>query len=130
MLYVFFVADIMKDKDIIFYVTEGAIRIIHPSNVVQRKNQKPDTASVATTFLGSPVSQRIALWIVAVSVFLGIVLLLLLVLGLIKLGFFNRKKKEELETLKTEIDLCSPSHSSVNYNFWISQCFIDDYNYC
>ncbi|XP_020284069.1 integrin alpha-PS4-like [Pseudomyrmex gracilis] len=105
-----FSADIMKDKDIIFYVTEGAIRI-HPGNIVQRKYQKPYFATVATTFLGSPISKRIALWIVAVSIFLGIVLLLLFILGLIKLGFFNRKKKQELEILKTETDLCSSSRN-------------------
>lgn len=96
----------MKGKDIIFYVTEGSVTITQPDNISQKKGHKPDTVLIATTFLGSPVAQQIAVWIIALSVILGIVLLILLILGLIKIGFFNRKQKMELEALKAETDVC------------------------
>lgn len=96
----------MKGKDIIFYVTEGSVTITQPDNIAQRESHKPDTVLIATTFLGSPVAQRIAVWIIALSVILGIVLLILLILGLIKIGFFKRKQKMELEALKAETDVC------------------------
>ncbi|XP_025265268.1 integrin alpha-4-like isoform X2 [Camponotus floridanus] len=102
-----FPADLMKNKDIVFYVTEGSVTITGPHlNITQREGHKPDTVLVATTFLGSPVAQRIAVWIIALSVILGIALLILLILGLIKIGFFNRRKKMELEALKAETDVC------------------------
>ncbi|XP_011062197.1 PREDICTED: integrin alpha-PS4-like [Acromyrmex echinatior] len=99
-----FPADILKHKDIIFYVTEGSVTITQPDNIAQREGHKSDTTLVATTFLGSPIAQGIAVWIIALSIILGIVLLILLVLGLIKIGFFTRKKKLELEALKAETD--------------------------
>ncbi|KAM0729346.1 Integrin alpha-PS4 [Formica fusca] len=101
-----FPADLMKGKDIIFYVTEGSVTITQPDNIAQRESHKPNTVLIATTFLGSPVAQRIAVWIIALSVILGIVLLILLILGLIKIGFFKRKQKMELEALKAETDVC------------------------
>lgn len=100
-------AILMKEKDIIFFVSEGSVTITQPHNISQRNGHKPDTALVSTTFLGSPIAQQIAVWIIALSVFLGIILLILLILGLIKIGFFNRKKKLELEALKAETNVCS-----------------------
>ncbi|XP_024893200.1 integrin alpha-9-like [Temnothorax curvispinosus] len=99
-----FSADMLKQKDIIFYVTEGSVTITQPDNVSQRKGHKPDVTLVATTFLGSPVAQQVAIWIIALSIILGVALLILLILGLIKIGFFNRKKKLELEALIAETD--------------------------
>ncbi|KAL6431766.1 hypothetical protein ACFW04_007349 [Cataglyphis niger] len=99
-----FPADLMKGRDIIFYVTEGSVTITQPDNIFQKEGHKPDTVLIATTFLGSPVAQQIAVWIIALSIILGIVLLILLILGLIKIGFFNRKQKMELEALKAETD--------------------------
>lgn len=114
-LYLLIAADMMKDKDIIYYVSKGSVMITQPSNVVQKAGHRPDTALVATTFLGSLVAQQIAVWIIALSVVLGIVLLILLVLALVKIGFFNRKTKLELEALKAETDVCLAfSQSSVN----------------
>ncbi|KAL0127515.1 hypothetical protein PUN28_003059 [Cardiocondyla obscurior] len=101
-----FPANMLKHKDIIFYVTEGSVIITQPHFVTQKKNHKPDSTLIATTFVGSPVAEQVAIWIIVLSVILGIVLLILLVLGLIKIGFFNRKKKLELEALKAETDVC------------------------
>lgn len=107
----------MKNRDIVFFVTEGNVIITQPYNITQRDGHKPDVAYVATTFLGSPIAERIAVWILALSTVLGILLLILLILGLIKVGFFNRKQKMELEALKAETDVCLAfSQSSVNEN--------------
>lgn len=95
----------MESRDIIFFVSNGSMAIVQPRGIVQRGENKPDTTLVGTTFVGSPVAARIAVWIIVLSVLLGILLLVLLTLGLVKLGFFHRKKKEELEALKTESDV-------------------------
>ncbi|KAG7202815.1 hypothetical protein KM043_009972 [Ampulex compressa] len=95
----------INEKDIIFYVSEGIVNITEPANILQGPGLKPDIALVATTFLGSPIAEHIATWIIILSIFLGIILLILLILGLIKLGFFNRKKKEELMALKAESNM-------------------------
>lgn len=111
----------LKHKDIIFYVTEGSVTITQPDNVAQREGHKLDTTLVATTFLGSPIAERVAIWIIALSVVLGVALLILLVLGLIKIGFFNRRKKLELEALKAETDVCLAFSSNfVNENFYFN----------
>lgn len=104
--YSLIIADMLKHKDIIFYVTEGSVTITQPDNVAQREGHKRDVILVATTFLGSPIAQQVAIWIIALSVVLGVALLILLILGLVKIGFFNRKKKLELEALKAETDVC------------------------
>lgn len=112
----------LKHKDIIFYVTEGSVIVIQPDNIAQRKDHKPDTTLVATTFLGSPIAQQISVWIIALSVILGVALLILVVLGLIKVGFFNRKKKLELEALlkaKTDVRLAFLSNFA-NENFYFN----------
>ncbi|XP_076235049.1 integrin alpha-5 [Calliopsis andreniformis] len=96
-----FKSNMIEGKDIIFVVSNGSVNIVQP-NITQKLGHKPDTAIIATMFLGSPVNERLATWIIVLSVVVGIILLILLVLGLIKMGFFNRKKKEELEALKSK----------------------------
>lgn len=90
----------LGSKDIIYFASRGDVNIIHPSNITQGSTNKPDTTIITTTFLGAPVAERVAAWILAVSIFLGILLLILFILILLKIGFFNRKKKEKLKALK------------------------------
>ncbi|XP_034941351.1 integrin alpha-4-like [Chelonus insularis] len=90
----------MDGKDIIYFVSNGRASITMPKGIIQKIDHKPDYFQVKTTFVGSPVASQVATWVIALSVFLGILLLILLTFGLIKLGFFDRKKKEALEALK------------------------------
>ncbi|XP_015609620.1 integrin alpha-PS5 [Cephus cinctus] len=99
-----FKTSMTEGKDIIFVVSKGYVTITQPEGIIQSQPSKPDTALVGTTFVGSPVADRIAVWIIIVSVLLGALLLILLTLALIKIGFFNRKKKDELEALKAQTD--------------------------
>jgi len=103
-LYLLIAADMIENKDIIYYVTEASVTITQPSNIVQKTGYK--STLIATIFLGSPVTQQIAVWIITISVILGVILLILLILALIKIGFFDRKKKLELEALKVETNVC------------------------
>ncbi|XP_047355719.1 integrin alpha-8-like isoform X2 [Vespa velutina] len=90
----------LENKNIILFASKGTVNITQPSNVIQGSTNKPDTTMIITKFQGSPINERVAVWIVALSIFLGIILLILIILGLIKLGFFHRKRKEQLEALK------------------------------
>lgn len=93
-------------NDIILYATEGSVAVTQPSNFIQRNSHKPNTTLVTTKFLTSSTARRISMWIIVLSASLGILLLLLMILGLVKIGFFNRKKKLKLEALKAETDVC------------------------
>ncbi|XP_076379029.1 integrin alpha-8 [Megalopta genalis] len=94
----------LEMKDIVLVLTNGSVHITQPYNIITRNTNKPHNAFVATTFIGSPVTEQLALWIIILSVILGIILLIFLILGLIALGFFNRKKREELKTLKSDMN--------------------------
>jgi hypothetical protein len=95
----------MQEKDIIFFVSRGEVKITEPRGIIQIVRDKPDITAVGTTFIGSPRTNRVAVWIIVLSVILGIILLILLTLGLIRTGFFDRKRKKELEALKAETDV-------------------------
>ncbi|XP_076645914.1 integrin alpha-8 isoform X2 [Halictus rubicundus] len=95
---------VLQMKDIIHFLSNGSVYIAQPQNITQRYDNKPDNAIVATMFLGSPVTEQLASWIIILSISLGIILLVFLILGLITLGFFNRKKREELKTLKSDMN--------------------------
>ncbi|KAL6264541.1 hypothetical protein P5V15_004646 [Pogonomyrmex californicus] len=97
-----FPGDVIGGKDIIFYVTEGSIIVTQPYNIPQKDGHKSDITW--TTFLGPPIVQELPEWIMTLSIFLGISLLLLLTLGLRKVGFFSRKRID-FDTLKAEDDL-------------------------
>ncbi|XP_078038533.1 integrin alpha-8 [Augochlora pura] len=94
----------LEMKDIILVSTNGSVHITQPYNIITRITNKPHNAFVTTKFIGSPVSEQLAGWIIILSVILGIILLIFLILGLVALGFFNRKKREELMTLKSDMN--------------------------
>ncbi|XP_067204959.1 integrin alpha-9-like [Linepithema humile] len=94
--------DVIKNNDVILYATEGSVAVTQPGNFTE--GNKPNTTLVTTKFLTSPIAQRISVLIIVLSAILGVLLLLLMILGLVKVGFFNRKKKLELEALKAETD--------------------------
>lgn len=107
--YLFISAFMLKNKNIILLSSKGTVNITQPPNVIQGSTNKPDATIITTKFQGSPINERVAVWIIALSIFLGIILLILIILGLIKLGFFHRKKKEQLEALKavSNVSLCT-----------------------
>ena len=55
-------------------------------------------------------------WIYAVSIGGGLLVLLLLSFGLLKMGFFKRKQKEELEKLTKEVN---PNLTACDNNLFI-----------
>nr|XP_033205662.1 integrin alpha-4-like [Bombus vancouverensis nearcticus] len=104
----FYISDfktkMVEEKDIIFFLSSGHVNILESNHVMKKIRHKSDDTIIATMFLGSPVTQHIAMWIIALSIVLGILLLILLILALLKIGFFNRSRKKELEALKSQTD--------------------------
>lgn len=92
----------MEGKDILFFVTEGAMIIKKSEGFANTIETKSNTTFVGTTFLGSPIEEKIALWILISSILLGIVLLILLILILTKVGFFTRNRRKQLRALKAD----------------------------
>lgn len=105
----------MEEKDIIFFLSSGHVNILESNYVMKKIRNKSDDTIIATMFLGSPVTQHIAMWIITLSIVLGILLLILLILALLKIGFFNRNRKKELEALKSETDVSFLKHFSLYY---------------
>lgn len=112
----------IEGRDIIYFVSNGSVNIVQPT-IISKLGHKPNSTIVATRFLGSPVTEKVATATIVLSIVFGILLLILLVLGLIKLGFFNRKKKEELEALKSETNVSSCKKRSVIS--YIHRCVAD-----
>ncbi|XP_063977338.1 uncharacterized protein LOC135162618 [Diachasmimorpha longicaudata] len=96
--------DITASKDIIYFVSKGSVMITHPSQVSETSEMGAKSTLVVTKFLETAAAAQVTIWIIVVSVLVGILLLALLIFALIKLGFFNRKHKEELEALKADSD--------------------------
>lgn len=96
-----FTAEAMKEKDILFYVSEGFVEIRQPNVTFDSANKKPDFKQIATTFFGRRETKQVAIWIFVLSVLLGIGLTTILTVLLMKVGFFNRKIKDDLDALKS-----------------------------
>ncbi|KYM88635.1 Integrin alpha-PS3 [Atta colombica] len=81
--------------------TDAYVEIIKPANRIFGMNERYNT-NVTTEFYNTMKTQKLQLWIVVVSVLLGLILLCIVVIILNKLDFFKRKTKEELFTLKSD----------------------------
>ena len=62
--------------------------------------KKPDYKQIATVLLSRREPEKVAIWIIILSVLLGIILLSFLTFLLFKLGFFNRTGAQDREALK------------------------------
>ena len=92
----------MEGKDILFFVSEGTMIVTKSEGFANTIETKTNKTFVGTTFLGSPIEQKVALWILISSTFLGILLLILLILILTKVGFFTRNRRKQLRALKAD----------------------------
>lgn len=92
----------MREKDIIYFVSQGFIEITQPHVNINYEIQRANFKEIITTFLSRRKPEKVAIWIILLSVLLGLVLLTLLTLLLYKLGFFDRRGREDLNNSKSE----------------------------
>ncbi|XP_049831422.1 integrin alpha-PS4-like isoform X2 [Schistocerca gregaria] len=81
-------------------ITSSA-RIKIPTYVLSSGN-RTDEAAATILLLASRPLRKVDTWIIIISAISGVLVLLLIILGLIKAGFFKRTKKEELDKLKEQ----------------------------
>ncbi|KAJ8949238.1 hypothetical protein NQ318_022751, partial [Aromia moschata] len=93
------ISGIVGSKDMIVYSTHGSVSIESPSGFVQSGN-KPDETDVSSLLINE-VEKKVALWIIIVSIIIGLLLLYLIIYGLTKAGFFKRAKKRRIEEFKS-----------------------------
>ncbi|XP_069682688.1 integrin alpha-8-like isoform X7 [Periplaneta americana] len=93
-----YLGPLMGKKDIIYISTRGSVTIKKPHNLKQTSRRH--SVTVSSIFIGTVKKTVVATWIYALAIIGGILLFMFLVLGLMKAGFFERKKKEELKALK------------------------------
>lgn len=92
----------LQEKDILFFITEGGVTVTKSegfSNVIETKT---NIVLVGTTFLGMPIKQKVATWILILSTLFGILLLIFVISILTKFGFFTRKRRQQLHALKAD----------------------------
>ncbi|XP_023718571.1 integrin alpha-9 isoform X3 [Cryptotermes secundus] len=89
---------LMGKKDIVHLTTSGSVTIKKPENLNFIAGNH--SVTVSSIFIGNVQKEVVATWIIALAIIAGILLLMLLVIGLMKAGFFERRKKEELKALK------------------------------
>lgn len=66
----------------ILFATQGRVLVTNPVNFVQN-GDKTDSVEVVSLFIGE-TKEKVELWIIIISVIAGLLLLLLVILGLIK----------------------------------------------
>nr|CAD7397094.1 unnamed protein product [Timema poppensis] len=91
---------IMDKKDVVLVSTNGVSIYQYLNNSLRPLSDNFNKTSVSTMFLGKIPAENIATWIIILAIIGGILIFMLLVLGLIKAGFFRRDKKDELQLLK------------------------------
>ncbi|XP_023240633.1 integrin alpha-9-like isoform X1 [Centruroides sculpturatus] len=94
-----------KEWDNLTFTSEGRVSIIDKRRNIQPINHKPDKSKVITYIVSSITLKRgkIAKWILPVSIASGIVLITIILVVLLKLGFFRRKKREDVQMLKANL---------------------------
>ncbi|CAK9807089.1 Integrin alpha-8 [Anthophora quadrimaculata] len=88
-----------NDKTILKFSTEASVEIIEPA-VRIHIHESRSTMKVATMFYNSPKIEELQLWIILISVLMGLLLLLIFGAILSKFGFFKRKSKEDFTVAK------------------------------
>lgn len=86
-MHVLFLLDtVMKKKDILVLDTKGSAMIVD-------SNYDEVLAVVSSVFVNSPANESIAMWLIILSVILGLILLTLIVVGLIKVNLYSQNTK-------------------------------------
>ncbi|XP_043256911.1 integrin alpha-9-like isoform X2 [Colletes gigas] len=84
----------VNNKVVLYFGTEASVEIIKPA-VSLPINGTRSTMEILTIFYNNFETEELQLWIILVSVFVGLLLLIIFVVILSKLGFFKRKRKED-----------------------------------
>ncbi|XP_018304279.1 integrin alpha-8 [Mycetomoellerius zeteki] len=92
---------LFNEMKIVKFNTDAYVEIIKPANRIFGMDMRHNT-NVTTEFHNTAKTQKLQLWIVLVSVSLGLILLCIVVIILNKLDFFKRTTKEELFALKSD----------------------------
>ncbi|KAL6443318.1 hypothetical protein ACFW04_002895 [Cataglyphis niger] len=91
----------LSDKTkIVKFSTDAYVEIIRPTNRIFSVETKRNI-NLTTEFRNTAKTQKLQLWVVLVSVSLGLILLYIIIIILSMMGFFKRMTKEELSALKT-----------------------------
>ncbi|XP_071438633.1 integrin alpha-PS4-like [Hetaerina americana] len=99
--------EVFENKDVILLTTSGRVEILGINRSIEPLVHRPNHVDIQTLFLGKVGGDSAAVdsWVIAVAVAGGLLLLFLIVMALMKMGFFKRATKEELEALKANAEL-------------------------
>ncbi|XP_054005734.1 integrin alpha-8-like isoform X2 [Hylaeus anthracinus] len=92
--------DISDNSEVVLkFGTEATVEIIKPGARLPINGTR-STIEIVTMFYNSSKTEKLSLWIIIVSVSIGLLLLLVFVAILTMMGFFKRKNKEDLSNNK------------------------------
>ncbi|XP_032681559.1 integrin alpha-PS3-like isoform X2 [Odontomachus brunneus] len=89
-----------NETKIVKFTTEAHVEIVQPVNRIASAEDTKCDMNLTTEFHSTAKTQELQLWVVFVSVSLGLILLCVFIILLYMAGFFKRKMKEELTALK------------------------------
>ncbi|XP_023217305.1 integrin alpha-4-like [Centruroides sculpturatus] len=95
----------LKEWDNITFSSQGKLTIEEERIIVQSRSHLPHETEVSTNVVLSITlkSAKISKWVLPVSIVCGIIIIGIIVAILLKMGFFRRKRKEAVETLKANL---------------------------
>lgn len=88
-----------NDKTVLKFGTDAFVEIVKPE-IQSAVNGTRSDMEIVTLFYKMPKAQKVQLWIILLSVSVGLILLFIVVIILSTFGFFERSSKHELEQLK------------------------------
>ncbi|XP_046396828.1 integrin alpha-PS5-like [Ischnura elegans] len=91
---------IMGLRDIILLESQGFIEVVEPKTLIQPIHGRPDISWASTRFIGDIPKKPVESWVLALAIGGGIMLFAFVAMAMHKAGFFERKKKQELKSLK------------------------------
>lgn len=88
-----------NDRIVLKFGSRARAKIIKPA-IRREVNGTRSAMDIVTVFYNAPKVQELKLWIIFVSVAIGLLVLLVFIVILSLLGFFKRKGKQDLTDLK------------------------------
>ncbi|XP_067122997.1 integrin alpha-4-like [Centruroides vittatus] len=108
----------LKEWDNITFSSQGKVTIEEERIIAHPRGHLPHETEVSTNVVLSITLKgaKISKWVLLVSIVCGIIIIGIIAIILLKMGFFKRKRKDEIQALKTNFLQKKPTSNEENIN--------------
>lgn len=96
-----FAENLPQGVEVLKFSTEAKLLVLNPKEFVFVNGTRSDM-NISTVFYSAPKQEKLSLWIIILSISVGLILLLVIVGILSTMGFFKRNNKEKIEIQQVE----------------------------